>query len=133
MKTPAPCEPVDPGVVVIVKEGGTTHVLNRKRDRHWNLLDYTDGALDWNKLWQQYEDVEILTRKPVPGRPEYQYSQEGVGDVRSFCCRTAEYSAEIARDHEAWRTVTWYDDTNTSFVGPWLTFPWAVTPAMKAA
>lgn len=133
MKEPTPCEPTDDGVVVLARSKHVVHTLVRNVDRRWNLITETAGGISWDNLWREYEDVEILKRKPVPGVTEYQYAQrQGEDKTRTFCCRTASYDKTLARDHEAWRVATVYPDASVH-LGPWLTFPWAVAPATIAA
>lgn len=128
-KPPVPAEPLERDFVVMATrcEDGRVFLLDRKDNELWNNVTQREGMTHWADLWGPRWTRQRLVGV-LPDRYDstvtFEYGHRPNEQGERTYCASDEWDPTLANSHEAWRTVTtWNDHAKTVHRGAWARLP----------
>lgn len=126
---PIPAEPMERDFVVMATRvsDGRVFLLNRKENGLWNNVAMSEGMTPWANLWgREWTQQRLVGLFPdrYSSKVSYEYGHRPNEEGERTFCASDEWDQKLADSHEAWRTVTtWDDHAKTTHRGAWARLP----------
>jgi hypothetical protein len=126
---PIPAEPMERDFVLQATrvQDGRVFLLTRKENELWNNVTVPEGVTPWANFWgPQWTRQRLVGVQPdhCVSKVTFEYGHRpNEAGERTFCA-SDEWDQKLADSHEAWRTVTtWDDHAKTTHRGAWARLP----------